>query len=77
MTPIPEIRSELEPAVVGGLLDPEGADEVAESIYFVGVLCERAVITRRLAGHLINTMALKKADELRDKQRRERWTSAH
>ncbi len=65
MTPIPELRQQLEPAVVGGLLDPDDADEVAESLFFVGVLCERGVITRRLADHLVEMLAIKKADQMR------------
>lgn len=75
MTPIPELRQQLELAVTGGILDPRDADEVAESIHYVGVLCERAIITRRLADHLINTLADRKAAEYLAKGRPVRWTA--
>lgn len=58
-----EIRAQFDWVVRAGMIEPAVADECADNISMIGTLCERGVLTLRLADHLIETMAERAAGQ--------------
>lgn len=69
----PIFKDRLEQTVSMGMLDPLDVDECAENLQAITTLAQRGLITDRLATHIIDTMAKRKAEAWRAKH--PEWTA--